>query len=359
MAAQQPVPVAVAAKEGDLDVALAAATKEELSESAWRELLLLTLRRGRTRDADLAPFIPHLATAPDGELDLGGCVEITDAFLRQAVAAWPAVRALRLDHCRRIGEDGIRAVVSGLPHLESLSIRFAPIPEKALLHLATATFSLKSLFLSGSNGVTENVLLKVLGKFGQLEQLELSHMKSGVVTTNVVRHIAHSLPALTTLSLSWAGDYGDAVAKLPKHCRKLVSVGLADSKTTEASLIKLLVANPALTALDVSGYTTLLQTGCEKLAKQLGGVKSLTVGGAALSDQTLARLVAGAAGSLEELDISGSHKLTPEGLRAALEPAKVLRVLVVGTCKLINEKAVVAIKEAIPALHIYYVPTKP
>jgi len=202
------------------------------------------------------------------------------------------------------------------------------------------------------------VLLKVLGKFGQLEQLELSHMKSGVVTANVVRHIAHSLPALTTLSLSWSGDYGDAVSKLPKYCRKLVSVGLADSKTTEASLVKLLASNPALSALDVSGCTTLLQTGCEKLAKQLGGVKSLVVGCAVLSDQTLVRLVAGAAASLEELDITGSHKLTPEGLRAALEPAKGLHVLVVGTCKLITEKAALALKDAIPALHIYHVPTK-
>jgi len=132
-----------------LDAALATA-KEGLSESGWRELLQLAVRRGRTRDTDLTPFIPHLATAPNGDLDLGGCVEITDAFLRQVVAAWPGVRSLRLDHCRRIGEDGIRAVASGLPHLESLSIRFAPIPEKALLHLAAATFSLKSLSLCAS-----------------------------------------------------------------------------------------------------------------------------------------------------------------------------------------------------------------
>lgn len=343
--------------EDDFDAVVAKAEKEGESFEGWQSLLREAVRRGRTQDAQLQPFLAHLSSGTQQTVDLSGCAEAGDAFLRQAAERWPETQTLLLDGARRIGDDGLRAVAAGLPRLETLSLRFGAVPEKALL--ALLALPLRALLLSGTVGVTEGVLLKLLPKLAPaLERLELSHLRTGVVTAGVVKQIGKSLPALKSLELSWSGDFGDALSKLVGRCTGLVRLGIADSKTSESSLAKLLAGNPGLASLDVSGCAALLQGSCEKLAKNLGAVRCLSVGAPTLTDQTLARLVAGAAGVLEELDINGSHKLTPEGLRAALEPAKHLRVLVVGTCKLISEKTVASIKEASPALHIFHVVTK-
>jgi hypothetical protein len=59
---------------------------------------------------------------------------------------------------------------------------------------------------------------------------------------------------------------------------------------------------------------------------------------------------------LEKLDISGCYKVTPEGLRAAVDVAakQQLKVLVIGLCNSISEKTAIAIKEAFPSLRVLY-----
>eukprot|EP00727_Mastigamoeba_balamuthi_P006330 m51a1_g2317 hypothetical protein (347) ;mRNA; f:485512-486852 len=321
----------------------------------FRDLPAVTLRsiwdqsRAALSDEDAALFASLWADAQ--EVYVAPCERFGDAAVVALCAAAPRARSVRIDASRGLGEDALRALAA-LPALDTLSLRFCVVPDKALAALAAAP-NLRSLDLAGSSGFTESGLRKVLGKCSGLERLDLSHVHA--VTSSVVRDLSH-MASLARLSLSWCSDYGDSVAKLAKRCKRLEALAVADSRTSDSSLAKLLSSCPALTSLDVSHCAAALQS--DKLFKAIAELSRLVVGGPAIGDAVLLRVLQGAP-KLKCLEVVGAGKTSPEGVRGLIDAARHvegLSALSFTACAGIGERAGRAIKEALPDVHTSVVP---
>ena len=56
-------------------------------------------------------------------MDISSCVKITDEGIRALASGCPQLQSLNISVCGNITDAGIRALASGLPQLQSLNIR--------------------------------------------------------------------------------------------------------------------------------------------------------------------------------------------------------------------------------------------
>ncbi|KAL4419549.1 hypothetical protein ABPG77_006880 [Micractinium sp. CCAP 211/92] len=286
----------------------------------------LSWRRCRPSDAALARAAPrwtHLCW-----LSLSGVAGVSDVGLQTIASCCPRLTSLALAHCTQFTDRGLIAALTPM-----LLRPAAPDGSTAPLRRLNLSFTQISPKVSGLDQVVREVLAVQARNPGGpvLEELEvegcplLSHHGLRAVTEASVEAGRPLLAALRVLNLTQSAgarsDFVLNIERLQYSCpalQRLCLNGLcgASGWSWNASPGSLPQGQPppAFPAL----------THCQVAAKSNPDMAGLGTGATLVNDACLTRLLAHSP-LLEQLDVSGCARLSPDCLATAIHPAAPLR----------------------------------
>ncbi|KAL4431484.1 hypothetical protein ABPG75_006740 [Micractinium tetrahymenae] len=286
----------------------------------------LSWRRCRPTDVALARTAPrwdHLRW-----LSLSGVAGVADAGLQTIAGCCPRLSSLALAHCTQFTDRGLIAALTTM-----LLRPAAPDGSTAPLRCLNLSFTQISPKVSGLDQVVREVLAaQARNPSGPvLEELEvegcpvLSHHGLRAVTEASVEAGRPLLSALRVLNLTQSAgarsDFVLNIERLQYSCPALQQLCLnglcgAAGWTWNASPSSLPQGAPP------PGFPAL--THCQVAAKSNPDMAGLGTGATNVNDACLTRLLAHSP-LLEQLDVSGCERLSPNCLATAIHPAAPLR----------------------------------
>ncbi|PRW20378.1 F-box LRR-repeat 6-like [Chlorella sorokiniana] len=292
----------------------------------WAHIDLARGRRCRPSDAALARAAPRWHRLRS--LSLAGVAGVGDAGLQTIAEHCPCLEALSLAHCTQFSDGGLTAQLSRM-----LLRPAAPDGSSAPLRRLDLSFTQISPKVSGLDHVVREVLFTQARNPGGPVLEELIVEGCPLLTHHGLRAIAEAsveagrplLAALRVLNLSQsAGARSDFVLFIERlqysapALQQLCLNGLCGAwgwswNATPSSLPEG-AAPPAFPALRV----------CQVAAKSNPDLAGMGTGATTVNDTCLTRLLSQSP-LLEELDVSGCERLSPNCLALAVHPAAPLK----------------------------------
>ncbi|RLN86964.1 hypothetical protein BBJ28_00012975 [Nothophytophthora sp. Chile5] len=321
------------------------------------------------------------------ELSLSFCVDVTDAsmeflcsvpsfFGNRAVNTYPHLTKLDISGCSSLTSLSCGWIAASCPLLQSLkAARCLGLADKGLLALASL-LRLEELDLSGCAGLTDagfdrffrtdgtnpNVTSPVTYAVKPLKTLTLSDCPS-ISEKTLLAVLGTCSKSLATLNLSRSATatQSSVLVRLVKACRSLLELRLVGHVGVSRAMLTHLVSyNKVLCVLDLrdcvnvddlalypllvlQSLQELYLSGCHKLSSR--GMQNLPDGLTRFelrghAEDNLAdaccRILSDRIRNVEHLDVSGSLGVTPAGLAAIWSKCRFLRFLNVFQCPLVQ-----------------------
>lgn len=186
-------------------------------------LELLSLRLCDMDDNNLFHVLPKLRNLQHLELD--GQPFISDALIREVAAHLP-LKSLHLAGCQGVTDEGIIAVASFCPKLESIRLDDLPrVTDRALEALASGCKHLRRVSIRQCTSLSATALWQIISG-GGITELNIAAIKS--VDSKFIQHLTMScMGSLTKLDLSWCRSFHeDALGHLVDACISLEELTL-------------------------------------------------------------------------------------------------------------------------------------
>lgn len=186
-------------------------------------LEVLSLKLCDMDDNNLLHVLPKLQSLQHLELD--GQPYITDTLICEIAANLP-LKSLHLAGCRGVTDDGVVAVASFCPMLESIVLDDLPkVSDRGVVALAEGCKHLKRVSLRQCTGVSASALSQLVAS-GGITELNITGIKS--VDSKFIQHLTMScLGSLSKLDLSWCRMFHeDALGHLVDACTFLEELTL-------------------------------------------------------------------------------------------------------------------------------------
>jgi hypothetical protein len=199
--------------------------------------------------------------------------EVTDAGLL-AIARNGALRALHMEGCLQVTDEGLQAVVSLCPHLESVDITSCEdlITDSTLIALGQHCRNLRKL-KTGYTYVTEEGLEAIAAGCPLLENLDVSACMVGPA----IEAIARNCPLLRVLIVSEVEVPTEAMLALAECCPLLEELGLCGCPEFGDEEITALVGGcPDLQRLDIK-RTAVTEVGLCAIREHCKKLKHITL----------------------------------------------------------------------------------
>jgi maleate cis-trans isomerase len=149
-------------------------------------------------------------------LDLSYCRRVTDEGVRAVVSSCTALKTLNLFACDKVTDEGVRAV-SSLHALTFLDLTDSKVTDESVRAVASSCTALQTLNLWACDKVTDEGV-KAVSSCTALKTLDLY---ACIKLTDVGVRALSSLPALTSLDL--------------RHCGKVTAAGVQALRSTTAA----------------------------------------------------------------------------------------------------------------------------
>ena len=285
------------------------------------------------------------------KVDLNPCNRIlnNEGLSRVLTFCGTNIRRLVLRSCWQIGDAGLLQIAEYCPSLENLDLNSCwDITEMGLTAVGRQCPSLRSIDLSNCRKIDDDALNAILSVRPGLESLSLSHCK--LLSNNAMLAMSRMCPSLLRLNLqrcTGIGDAGFQHLESSANFAQLLELNLSDcSFLTDAAILALCKACPALLNLNLSFCCGLSETSLELMARSLKRLMSLDLSycGNAVSD-TSVHWIATSLVLLQRLSLRGCVRVTSAGIRDLLHHAKNLRVLNASSCKNVGPEALAAARD--------------
>ena len=141
-------------------------------------------------------------------------LKVNNAQLISIAIGFPLLQSLRINSINicdgnNITDEGIRALASGLPQLQSLDIgyRYCNITDEGIRALASGCHQLQSLNIGLCDKITDDGLRALARGCPQLQSLNTRGCRK--ITDEGVRALASGCPQLQSLDISYCGKITD------------------------------------------------------------------------------------------------------------------------------------------------------
>eukprot|EP00899_Mesostigma_viride_P019793 jgi/Mesvir1/27815/Mv07495-RA.1 len=245
--------------------------------------------------------------------------------LRQVGDKCRRLRALDLERCGGVTDEGIIAVAAGCPELEHLNMACCNVTDASVSAIAARCARLKFLKVAGCAGVSDASITLLASRCPLLEYLEVSGCRA--VTDASITLLARSCPNLRCLLL---GKEGPGV--------------------TDASIEAVARGCPYLEYLDVAGSRGVTDRSITAVARECPRLRHLSVSHCLyVTDEGVTALAQGCP-QLELLDVRRCIGVTDASIRAVGKNCRGLRQLSVGECKGVTDASVELVARNCPDL---------
>lgn len=326
-----------------------------------KEILLERLSDHDCLTEDYFVFVQkHLLVDSLRHVNLYKNSQLTDEMLQTLGKLCPNLSKLRVHMCPQVTDVGIRSLTKPQKQLEVLEVRKLPhFTGKGLNQLKSP--KLECLDLRGCNALTTEAVVVVTTNNPSLTRIilqdccrltpqvfsavanilqdnleELDKCPSPMSDENVIT-LAKLCPNLKRLNLLGSSKLtGDSLLELSQGCTRLewldlsYCYGIQDSPNNQF----LWILPTSLTHLSLCGVMLSDEDLLVDTLYRLWRLKSVRLCGIpALNDTTLSKILEKLGGSLESVDIRGSHNITDDGLAAVAEYCVKLQKLDLSICR--------------------------
>ncbi|RUP46973.1 hypothetical protein BC936DRAFT_146294 [Jimgerdemannia flammicorona] len=298
----------------------------------------LTPYNRRMTDDTILPLL-RLAGPRVRTLRLHNCFHLTDRTFRGVGEVCTGIMELDMNSCWEVTDAGLAAIARGCPMLQKVDLsNCRKISDAGVLALVSASSEIDMAIDTLARGITH---------------LTLSYCKllTDATMCALATHAASTLTHLNLRRCTSITDAGFAHWHLgnTRTLPKLAHLNLTDCTfLTDAFSTHLAFAAPNLRELVLSFCCALTDAAIEAIADGLTRLSEVDMSfcGAAVSDSSLAALVAGVGNALEVLSVRGCVRVTDAGVKCVVEGCgRGLRFLNVSQCngvsKAIREELVV------------------
>ncbi|KAL9224454.1 hypothetical protein vseg_000483 [Gypsophila vaccaria] len=282
------------------------------------------------------------------KLDLCVCPSITDRGLIAIAKHCPDLFALSIESCPDIGNDSIQAIALGCPKLESISIKDCPlVGDQAVLKVLSSSSVLSKVTLQGLS--ISDVSLAAIVQFGKsITSLALSCHRN--VSENGLCAMGNSqgLEALVSLSIdSCLSD--SALLAFSKSAKSLESMNLEHChKVTLSGIISTLSScSPNLRSLSLVKCKGIKDTPVkDNFQNCCTSVRRLTVNSCPAFGSPSLKALGKMCPKLRQVDLTGLHKLTDDGILGFLESCQtgLVRLNLAGCLNLTDESVLAVVR---------------
>ncbi|RLN91523.1 hypothetical protein BBJ28_00013204 [Nothophytophthora sp. Chile5] len=288
---------------------------------------------------------PHLT-----KLDISGCSSLTSLSCGWIAASCPLLQSLKAARCLGLADKGLLALAS-LLRLEELDLsgctgftdagfdrffRTDGTNPNVTLPITYAIKPLKTLTLSDCPNISEKTLLAVLGTCSKsLATLNLSRSATATQSSVLVRLVKACRSLLELRLVGYVGVSRAMLTHLVSYNKVLRVLDLRDCVNVDDLALYPLLVLQSLQELYLSGCHKLSSRGLQNLP---GGLTRFELRGHAedkLND-VCCRILSDRIRNVEHLDVSGSLGVTPAGLAAIWSKCRFLRFLNVFQCPLVQ-----------------------
>lgn len=314
-----------------------------------RRIQVLSLRRSIK---EVITGVRNLET-----LNLSGCYSITDNSLLGAFSQeLPSLKVLNLSLCKQITDTAINRIAICLRNIEVLELGgCCNISNNSLLIICTHLKKLRHLNLRSCWQITDHGIcflaglskdrhftgeptLELVQKPAELTHLGLQDCQR--LTDDALKFIAHGLPSITSINLSFCVSITDSGLKYLARMPNLHELNLRScDNISDIGMAYLTEGGCTVNTLDVSFCDKIGDQALNHLSQGLYQLRSLSLDHCQITDEGITR-IAKSLQDLEVLNIGQCNKVTDKGLQSIAEYLKNLVAIDLYGCTGLTPQAI-------------------
>lgn len=270
------------------------------------------------------------------------------------VQAYPAIRALNLNHCDRLTDSSLAAIASSCIALEQLSIAEAVhVTDDGLIALSNNTLlQLCRLDLTGCVKLTDCGVTKLLARCQQMESMKIGQCPH-ISNYSMIR-IAECCPDMQVLDINYCYKISDTgLLALSKGCRRVVSLNLDYCQFISSSGLQLVGEHGGFADLKVLSMCCLIHINdmCVlSLTTLLEQLTDLNISGCILLTDIAVLHILTTCTRLKRLDISDNSNISDLSMEKIAGSPLRLTFLNVAYCHGISAEAMARLRTARPTI---------
>jgi hypothetical protein len=285
-------------------------------------------------------------------MDFKGCNLVTDYTLKLIGQGCTDLKAIVLEGCDKIGDEGLISLVNGL-RLKNLVQQFNckgchMLTDESVLLMLRVWSVLISVDLTGLPLLTNEVPLLIVDCCQQLEQVRLKG--SLLIHRLELQLVQQTLFRLTLLDLSDMPLLGEFdLQAILQYGLQLQHLELAGCKSlTNSALEHVANSCPNLRYLDMSKCPLINDLGVREIASSCKELRTLLLGYLPLLSDAALGFIGEGLPHLQELDVCSNMRLTGKGF-AGFTIRHLARLKLSG-CRAVTSESLVVVSRACPAL---------